>query len=210
MPASDLVPWRRFERWRASAFVASAVLWLGDATLLGLEILEVYAHGLLNGLFLITAMLAAMVGLLGFVPRLSDRAPRLASVSGVVAAVAVAGLGVALAWHLAALVSAGVSTPPGVTAVPAILAFVAFGVAGLWTDEPSRTVGLLLLALAAPWVTVFVVALVGPPAWLESAPQWPLAIVISALAIVSLAIGYVVRAGTSPLANAELSPDSTA
>ena len=202
----DMLPWQMLERRRASAFVASGILWLGDATLLGLEHLDIYAHGILNGLFIITAML----GLLGFVPQLSNPAPRLARVSAVVAAVALAGLGVALAWHLAALVSAGLSTPPGVTAVPTILAFGLFGLAGLWTDEPSRTVGLLLLGLAAPWVTVFVVAVVGPPAWLESAPQWLLAVVISAVAVVSLAIGYVVRTGRSPLAHAEPSADSTA
>lgn len=206
----DMLPWQMLERRRASAFVASGILWLGDATLLGLELLEIYAHGLLNGLFIITAMLAAMLGLLGFVPRLSERAPRLARVSAVVAAVAVAGLAVALVWHLGAIVSAGLSFPPGVGAVPAILALALFGVAGLWTDDPSRAVGLLLLGLAAPWVTVFVVALVGPPGWLESAPQWSLPVVISALAVLSLAIGYVVRAGRSPLPHAEPSTDSTA
>lgn len=197
MSTSD-TKWSRLEQWSTGAFVLSGLFWLGDATLLGLETLGIYAHGLLNGLLMISAMLTAMVGLLGFYPRLADRVPRVALGSAALAAVGAAGLVVTFVWQIAAMTLSGVGTPPGATAFPPLGAIVLFGVVALWTDTPSRTVGFLL------------VASVGVLAGAIAAVDWVQIALVGLLGIVVIAVAYVYRTGTARVETEETAPESAA
>lgn len=197
MRTSDTVARESFERWSTGAFVVAGLLWVGDAALLGSEIMGLYEHGLLNGEFIISALLATMVGLLGFYPRLSDRMPRLALVSGAVAAIAGLGIVVTFVWHLAAIALSGVSTPPGIALIPPLVALVVFGVAILYSDAPSRAIGALVLVYLA-----VLVAAVGASDWLQFA-------LAALLGGVGLVIGHVHHAGVGPVDSPEPTPDST-
>lgn len=185
------------EWWSTGAFVAAGLLWLGDAALLGSEVMGLYEHGLLNGVFILSALLATMVGLLGFYPRLSDRMPRLALVSGAVAAIAGLGVAVTFVWYLAAMALSGVSTPPALALIASLVALVVFGVAILYSDAPSRAIGALVLVYLA-----VLVAAIGASEWLQFA-------LAALLGGVGLVIGYVHHAGVGPLDSPEPTPDST-
>lgn len=198
MRTSDILQWKSLERWSPTAFITSGVLWLGDTVLLGLAMMDIYAHGLLNGVFILTALLTTMVGLLGFYPRLADRVPRLALATAMVGAVAAGGLVVAFVWVLGAIALAGVSTPPGVFLLLPLLTLGLFGVVSLWIDVPSRTVGLLLLA----YLGIFVGASLA-----SNGLQFGLAGLVS---VIALAIGYVHHTGSARPDRAESTVDSTA
>lgn len=208
MTTVSAVPWRALERWSAPAFLFAGVLWLGDAALLGLEHLQIYTHGLLNGVLISGAMLSTVIGLLGIVPRFADERPFLPAVTALIGGVAVITMGATVLWTVGALLLAGISPPPGITAVPTVVAFGWFGVAILWTDVPSRIVGLLLVALVAPWVGIAVVMLLGAPAWITTTPQWSIAVVVGLYAVLSIAIGYVVRTTRVPLDPSDQPVDS--
>ncbi len=197
MGTSDTVLRGSLERWTTGAFVAAGLLWLGDAALLGSEVMGLYTHGLLNGVFIISALLATMVGLLGLYPRLSDRMPRLALGSGAVAAIAAVGLVVTFVWYLAAMALAGVATPPGLALVPPLVALAVFGVAITYSDAPSRAIGVLVLGYLAA-----LVAAVGATEWLQFA-------LATLLGGVGLVIGYVHHTGADPLDSPNPTPDST-
>lgn len=200
--------WRGLEQWSAPAFLGAGVLWLGDASLLGLEYLQIYTHGPLNGVLISGAMLATVIGLLGFVPKFSHKLPKLAAVNALIGVVAVISMGATVVWSFGALLLGGISTPPGITAVPTLVAFGWFGVVGLWTDIPSRVVGLLLVALDAPWVGIFVLMLLGAPAWIAPPSQWSLAVLIGTFAVLSIAIGYFVRITHRPHDSSDQPVDS--
>ncbi|MDX1745753.1 MAG: hypothetical protein R3324_07435, partial [Halobacteriales archaeon] len=87
-------------------------------------------------------------------------------------------------------------------------AFTWFGVAGIWTDTPSRSVGILLSALAAPWIGIFVVTFLGAPTWVASPPSWGIAVVVGMFAVLSIAIGYIVRTNQVVLDPSEQTVDS--
>lgn len=197
MQTGNILQWKSLERWSATAFMLAGVLWLADTVLLGLEIMDIYAHGLLNGVFILTALLTTMVGLLGFYPRLAGRVPRLALATAIVGAVAAGGLVVAFAWVLGTIALAGVSSPPPVFLVLPLLTLALFGVVSLWIDVPSRTVGLLLVA--------YLVIIVG--AYLASnGLQFGLAGLVS---VIALAIGYVHHTGSARPDRAESTADTT-
>ena len=208
MASASKIPWRDLEQWSATAFLGAGVLWLGDASLLGLEHLQIYTHGILNGVLISGAMLVTVIGLLGFVPKFSDERPFLATVNALIGGVAVITMGATVVWTSGAILLAGVSTPPGITAVPTLGAFTWFGVAGIWTDTPSRSVGILLSALAAPWIGIFVVTFLGAPTWVASPPSWGIAVVVGMFAVLSIAIGYIVRTNQVVLDPSEQTVDS--
>lgn len=185
------------ERWSATAFIISGVLWLADTVLLGLELMNIYAHGLLNGVFILAALLMTMVGLLGFYPRLADRAPRPALATAIVGAVAAGGLVVAFVWVLGTIALAGVSSPPPVFIFLPFLALGLFALLGLWIDRPSRTVGLLLLAYLGTLVGAFVAG---------GGLQFGL---VGLVSVIAVAIGYAPHAGKAGPDQTESPADST-
>lgn len=197
MRTSNKLQWESLERWSAVAFMVAGVLWLADTVLLGLEVMGIYAHGLLNGVFILTALLTTIVGLLGFYPRLSDRIPRLALATATIGAVAAGGLVVALVWVLGTVALAGVSSPPSVFLLLPLVTLGLFGLVSLWIDVPSRTVGLLLLA--------YLVIIVGT-SLATNGLQFGLAGLVS---VIAFAIGYVHHTGSAKPDRAEKTVDST-
>lgn len=198
MRTGNGLQWESLGRWSATAFIISGVFWLADTLLLGLELVDIYAHGLLNGVFILAALLTTMLGLLGFYPRLADRVPRLALASAMVGAVAAGGLVVGFVWVLGTIALAGVSSPPSVFLLVALVALGLFGVVSLWSDRPSRTVGFLLLAYLGFLVGAFLAS---------NGLQFGLAGLVSVNAV---AIAYVHHTGGAGLDQAESTADATA
>lgn len=150
----------------------------------------------LNAVIYIAGLLVALVGLLGFYPRLVIRTPRLARVSAAVVVVAGLGLAVLVVWaSITTLLNQPM--PPGVllilSLVAVIVGFLLFTAASLLTGIPSRTVSLLLVAFVVTWVVGLALSFV---AFGGQAPDW-LAVALNGVsAVVMLAIGYDLRTDT--------------
>lgn len=151
-----------------------------------------------------------IVGLFGLYPALADRSPLLARAAAVVAAVPLVGwfvvAGAGIGSTARVLPGASVLLPgPAfiVVILTTLLAYVLFAATSLRTDAHSRTVGVLLLAPAAVFLTLIVGAQVLPPAeWLEFA-------IDSGHALALLAVGGALRADGVPTEPARAAPDST-
>lgn len=151
-----------------------------------------------------------VVGLFGLYPALVDGSPGLARVAAAVAAIPLAG------WFVTAGVGVGnvagvlpdaTVVLPGVAFVAVflttILSYVLFGVASLRADVHSRTVGLLLLAPAAVFLTLIVgMGVLSAVAWMEF-------VVDGGHALAHLAIGLALRTGGVPTDRAEPAADAT-
>lgn len=145
-----------------------------------------------------SGLLAALVGLLGFYPELTERVPRHA-LAGVITTVLAAGVTMGIfVWLLTnrVLTTLSYSTVPGppefsfVSLVALIaLAFSVVGFAFVRGDESSRFVGGLLLGLAVPWVGILgASALYG-----SELPIWISLPIYGAIPFGLLAAGYVIR-----------------
>lgn len=210
------IPWGTLTRWRGKAFLGAGGLLLASPVAKGLVLItgdplpEVTI-----AVLVFSGLLAALGGLLGFYPEQTDHLPRLA-LAGLVSTVTAAAvtIGVFL-WVIGTRVLAAMSyvaipvTPPEYVFVSLVLAMsVAFSVVGtacLRTAIPSRSVGLLLLALALPWAVLLGAgAVYGPhlPAWLSLSTY-------GAIPLGLLATGYGIRRNT-PMAEREpFSADAT-
>jgi hypothetical protein len=210
------VGWRIFERWSGTAFLTGGGLLLAYTTLVGLETFtSVSAPGWVGGLLSGFGLVAPLVGLLGFYPRLADHIPRLARTCAAVLSAAAAAVVVTTVWGvgvelLAETTGTDISSPPSVALV-ASLGLVALGVllvsiASLWTDTPSRAVGTLLLTVVGVNVVYFVaVAVYG-----AARPEWLNFIVTGAHPLLFLAIGYVLQTASVSTTNQVQSGDSIA
>jgi uncharacterized protein YacL len=190
------------ENWSAMAFVIAGAFLFGDTTLQALEqIAAVSTPGVLRGAFMLSGMLAAIVGLLGFYPRLVDESRRLARAGALVAAVACVTFSVVWVWWIVGNFVPTVSEPiPAINmlaVVTTVLGFLLFGVASLRTDVLSRSVGILLLAIVGVFVGM-VVVLIGR----INLPAWSIVAVLGVLSVIMLTIGYLLRA-SSPASNRE-------
>lgn len=172
MQSSVEMPWDWLENRSATLFVAAVGMLVAAGAH---RVLEATAGVALNDYLLnLTGqggLVLSLVALLGLYPVLSDRTPRLAKVGagsgflGVVSfTVALLVLGAVLAVNAVAGTSlpaevAGVLFLPGY--LGAVLGFLAFGIASVRADAPSRAVGvLLLLVVLVPltmtvWFAVF-------------------------------------------------------
>lgn len=208
MAAASKIPWRYLERRSATAFLVAGLLWVGDTSLLGLEHLQIYTHGLWNGVLISGAMLATVIGLLGFVPKFYNERPTLAIVNALIGGLAVITMVATVVWSFGAVLVANISTPPGITALPTLVAFTWFGIASIWSDIPSRSVGFLLWGLAAPWIGILVLIFLGAPAWVASPPSWGIAVIVAGFAVLSIAIGYIIRTSQQVLDPSEQTTDT--
>ncbi len=172
--------WGLLEHRRAMAFLGGGVLRLTDTTLLVVELVAgvsiLGTPGPLNPILYTCGTIAACVGLLGFYPPLADRAPWTARVSGAIVTIAGTTLSLLLVWFIAVNLL-NQPDPPFAALILSIIGvafgFVLFGVGGVGTGVPSRTVGVLLLAVVATlvgWIALGVVVYRGaPPAWTSPA-----------------------------------------
>lgn len=187
-----------FDRWSATAFLVAGVALLVNFVLLVFERFGgASTPGVVGNVLVLSALVAAAVGLLGLYPRLADHTPRLALVSAAAAAVAGVSFLVLFAWVVPARLL-DQPLPPGVLLVGAVAVmfwgFLLFGVASLWTGVPSRTVGMLLLAV----VGILLAYLGGQAVYGGDAPAWVSPAVTGLLALVTLALGYVHPTGVAP------------
>ncbi|ADB60800.1 hypothetical protein Htur_1915 [Haloterrigena turkmenica DSM 5511] len=198
--------WGSFAKWSATAFLVAGLLMVVDAAIVATNIVTGEEGFLVLGqAFVGAAWTGALIGLLGLYPGLADRSRWLSRAGVVFAGIGVVTFAVMAVVSLVDYVgilagefdSIGVFFIPGVL-VGSVLGFVAFGVASLWTDAYSRTLGVLLLVpaiLVATNILRFVAGL--------EAATLTLAIVIGD-ALAMLAIGYVLR--SSPQLSGRLEP----
>jgi hypothetical protein len=161
--------------------------------------------------FIVPAMVAAYIGLLGLYPQLSDHAPRLAGAGAVfisIAGVAIIGFGGGVG---SAILAAGQPDPPAitqllwpVTLVTTIVGFLLFGVASLRTRVPSRMAGFLLLVPPITYILMMAGIVVG------FTPGWSTVTLSSIQAGAHLAIGVVLRNDGMSAGRAEPAHNSAA
>lgn len=212
MATRGRLPWASLETWSTTAFLVGGLLWLLDTTLLGIELFAgvsiLGTPGPLNPILYLTGTVAACVGLLGFYPELANHAPRTARVASGIVAIAGATISVSLFWFVSVTIL-NQPDPPFALLVLSILGvalgFVLFGVAGVRTGVPSRTVGSLLLAVVAAivgWIALGLVVYGGsPPAWTSPA-------VGAVMSLLLLVIGYTLRTGPTTTPAGEPASDS--
>ncbi len=210
------VGWRLFERWSGTAFITGGGLLLAYTTLVGLETFTaVSAPGWVGGLLSGFGLVAPLVGMLGFYPRLADRVPRLARASATVLSAAAVAVFLITVWGVCAELlaeAAGTefSSPPGVVLVASLglvaLGFLLVSTASLWTDVPTRAVGALLLTIVGVNVVYFVaVAVYG-----AARPDWLNIVITGAHPVLFLAIGYVLPTASVSTTSQVASGDSAA
>lgn len=198
--------WGVLEKRSATAFLLAGAVLLAYTALLGIRLFtDLSPPEGLSGLLPSVGLLIALVGLLGFYPRLAGRVPQMARAGAVTVATAATAIAVLLAWQFGADALAAIPPPSSALFMPTVLlsalGFVLFGGAALWTDDPSRTVGALLLAIVGVNVAYLVaIAAVGGgthPDWLDFA-------VTVVHPAVLLAVGYLLRAGSAGVDRAAL------
>jgi hypothetical protein len=199
------------ERWRATAFViAGLLLFASPATKALALFVDASLPTWLVVILVFPGLLASMVGLLGLYPTLARQVPRLSLAGGVVAAMAASATAVTFGWMLAASVPVSipggvVTPPPGLVVlslmVSIALGFALFGVASLRTTAISRSIGLLLLGFAVPWVVILAVT----PVYGSDLPGWLALVLYGVIPPVLLATGHVLRDGSVSPESDELS-----
>lgn len=203
--------WAALERWRAEAFLSAGGLLLASPTHVSLEwFFDVTLPPWLVALFVLPGLLASLVGVLGLYPRVAGEAPRFAVTGAVAVVLAAANLIVVLGWVLGgslltAVSGMAVGMPPEflfASLAPTLTTgFVLFGLACLQSGAPSRTVGSLLLSMAAPWVVV----LAAMPVFGSAFPPWLTLAIYGPIPFVMLATGYALRTQSRPTGRVSVS-----
>lgn len=157
--SADTTRWEPLQRWSPTLFLVGGLLVLGSLVnnslirFAGMSLPETLGIGLT-----LAGFVAALVGVTGFYPELSDQTPLLARASLAVVVGAGVGLVTLLVWAVA-MVSFSAPEPSPVIALPTLLlmlaAYCLFGVAILRTTAYPRSVGLMLLALVGVFIVVF-------------------------------------------------------
>ncbi|WP_255151609.1 hypothetical protein [Halorarius halobius] len=201
--------WERLETWTDTVFLVAGVSFLGATVFL---IINRFLGGIgtagqvIEAVFYITALMGLAVGLLGFYPRVNDQSPRLALVGLAFAAITVLGYVGMVVWAVLGVVLEVVSLPgDGLAVVLFVLLLVGslvFGGISARSGVPSRSVGILLLGIAATfggYMGVFAVVGINPPDWLP-------ATVGGIFTVLTLAIGYGLRTASRPTGRTEPTP----
>lgn len=192
--------WRTLEQWSAAAFLVGGVLFVITAGFNAADVRAGAGHMRLplKQAFIGLAWTAGLVGLLGVYAQLSDRNSKLAGAGAVCTLIGVVGYAamgvVSLAYYLG-IPSGEFETVvvyflPGVL-IGTLLTFPLFSIVSFRSDIHSRAFSLLLLGPPL----LFIVNILTPT------PPSVVLGVVSGLAIVFFAIGFILRGET-------LSPDS--
>jgi hypothetical protein len=195
MPLTNTDARVSIEQWTPTLFLVSGVLLVGHAAISGLRAFTDVATPV--DVFGPVGFLLALVGLYGLYPELADGTPKLARSGAIVAAVPVVDYAVISASAFGQMVEV---LPPISDFLPAVffvlhlgamtLAYALFGVATLRTETHPRPISFLLLA-----PPVLIVVQMASAAIVEN-PAVGAFLVGSALAVVHLAIGYSLKAGS--------------
>lgn len=196
MRHESMMPWGVLGRWRGRALALAGGLFLASPVAKAMIRLTPGSPSeWLVAVLVFTGLLAALVGLLGFYPRLTERVPRHA-VAGLVSTVFAAVVTVCVSiWVLAATVlpalsSVTLSTPPRAVFLVFVaalgVAFAVVGAASLRVSTIPRRVGFLLLLLAVPWGFLLVSG--------SSLPTWALLSTYGVIPVGLFATAYTVQA----------------
>lgn len=193
------VGWEWIAGWCATAFLAAGGLLLATAVVEALSaVTSTSPPGIATGVTGFSGVSLTYVGLLGVYPRVIDRAPRFARAGVAFVTLPVVAIFVLTVWgvvgHKTSAVPVPIAVIPiGVVFMAAFLLFVLgttfFGVASLRGDRLPRTVGRLLVALAATWVVPLVAGL----AYGTRFPVWFDVAHFGVLSLITGAIGYRLR-----------------
>ena len=217
MPIVGTRTWKSLEKWSTRAFFTSAVMFVVAAALnvvtiiTGAERLSL----MVGEAFIAAGWFGGVIGLLGLYAVLADQSrwsARAGAVFAVIGAVTFVVLAVA---SLVAYFNGGgvgdLPVPfiylfPGII-IGSLLAFISFSVASLRSDVHLRTVGILLLVPSLIFFTNFFII----PMMIGTGPNPPeiIFVVTSVLALVMLAIGYLLRTGDTPTGGVEPTTEST-
>lgn len=199
MSISSSSRWEPLERWSPTAFLIAGVVFVIDAAIVATNVIVGAEHLMLFGqAFVGAGWTAALIGLLGLYPRLADRSywlARIGAASAIIGTVTYAVMAIAALVYYAGIPSGefGAIVPyylPGVF-IGSILGFVAISIAILRTTVFSRVLSVLFLILPAIVIVNFATGAAG-----VSTPTTILVVVI-ALAVVMLAIGYRLQTGSA-------------
>lgn len=145
------VPWESLAKWSGTALIIAGLIQLFNLLLHTLPMLvDLSTPEVVRDVTLASAGIVAVIGLLGFVPRLQEAAPRLARAGTIVAVLGLIGqFAIAVGEPLI-----GGETPP-TWFLPFFLfhwillpvSFLLFGTAGFRTPTPSRSVGSILVLI---------------------------------------------------------------
>lgn len=214
MATSRRMPWDRLESWGELAFVAAGLLWIGFIGISVYErrvLMDLHQYIWLTEILLPMGWLSAYIGLLGFYPRVAEAAPRLSRASlslvviGIVSVLVNRGGAVVVGFLTGSPfweVTTGLEPLYAVVMATTFLGFLLYGVASVRTRVPSRTVGGLFLVPAALLSTH--VALL----FLDGLPN-PIAFEFGTIALVMIALAYVLRFETPTTSPTEVSQKST-
>jgi len=191
--------WESLNQRSPAAFLISGGLLLASPVTKGFTLVaDVSPPGWLVALFVFPALVTALAGVLGLYPKLVKQTPRLALAGSVIAVVAASGLSLLFGWILAShlvpsLAELTGTAPPGWVFLSMMVliptGFALFGVASLRATIHSRSIGLLLLGFAVPWVVILAVT----PVYGSALPGWLAFAVYSPMPITLLAMGYSLR-----------------
>lgn len=201
--------WELLEDWTPLLFLAASGLFAGHAMVRGIEAFTTVPPPV--DVFGPTGYVAALLGLVGLYPALTDRAPRISRVAAGTAVVLAPAWALVGGWNVGE--AAGV-LPPQTAVVPGglfavlvastLLLYVLFGVASLRADSHAQLLGVLLLAPAA----LLVLLIVGG-ALLSIAPEAGGTVVGSGLAIVHGAVGGTLLTGRTETDHVDPAADAT-
>ncbi len=208
--------WKWLDEWNATIFlVAGGLSLLGTILAVAGALLSMSMQGPAS-VIVFTGTVLSFVALLGFYPRLADRAPRLAQVGILFIMFPFLFVFVLLVWHSPELV--GVEVPSllnylpasrlvyGATFVLSGVGIAIFGVISLRADTFVPAIGGFLLVLAASWLFLIGTASVyGFPI-----PNWVANVQGVIMGAALFGIGYLLRTKTATIDRAELSTDTTA
>lgn len=184
--------WGVVERWSPTLFLIGGVLLLGHAALAGIRVFTAITTP--PDVFVTAGHCIALVGLLGLLPVVESRMPRLARVASLVTVIALGSwfiMTLTQVLALAGLVASIEAALPGyfilTVLASTILTYGLVGVGALRVGTRSRRVGLLVLAPGALTTAVGIApALTGGTA-LDSL------VIGGGLAVSMLALGYTLR-----------------
>lgn len=204
--------WKSLERWSPTLFLGGGVMWLVAATINSLiHFVDVLSTDtdVVGQVFISSAMLFAMIGLVGFYPNLADRRPRGAKVSLGIAVLAAFGAFTMVIWSLLSVLISAVNVLEAESPALAIIVItgllllitpLVFGSLVLRTDAFPRSVGGFLLAEA----TLMAFVVFGPT---EALPRGVFLVGAEILhATIFLSIGHILRTRSASTTRAEPSP----
>lgn len=159
------------EKWSAWVFLVAGVLMLVPSARSAIELVTAISFsGTITGLFGFAGIVLSYIGLIGLSPQLIDETPRLAQTGLVLMGLPAIVIVVLIGWVIGTLIVPAIPSMESTLPAPAMvfrsvfllfaLGTTSFGVASLRSRVPSRTVGVLLLILAANWFVILVAMLV--------------------------------------------------